>query len=74
MTETINLAAPRDLVEILTKRGANIEKIVQDALSREANQPTREELRRLILEAGEILQKVPEEAIVKAIRKSRDEH
>ena len=67
MTETVKIDAPRDLVERLSRRGADVEKIVRDALARE-------ELHRLAREASTILQKVPDDAIVEAIRKSRDEH
>ncbi|OGD47097.1 hypothetical protein A3K69_04625 [Candidatus Bathyarchaeota archaeon RBG_16_57_9] len=74
MTETIKIDAPRHLVEALNKRGADVEKIVLDALTREAQQADREELRRLAEEARAILQKVPDEAIVEAIRKSREQH
>ena len=73
MTETIKIDAPRHLVEALNKRGADVEKIVRDALTREAQQADREELRWLAEEARAILQKVPDEAIVEAVRKSRDE-
>ena len=74
MTETIKIDAPRDLVERLIRRGADIEKIIRDALTREAYQVDREELQRLAQEASTILQKIPDEAIVDAIRKSRDQH
>ena len=74
VTETVKIDAPRHLVEKLNKRGANIEKIIQDALTREAQQADREEPQELAREASEILQKVPDEAIVQAIRKTRDEH
>lgn len=74
VTDTIKIEAPRHLVERLTRRGANVEKIVRDALTREAEQVDREELQRLAEEASAILQKVPDEHIVEAIRKSRDQH
>lgn len=74
VTETVKIDAPRDLVERLSRRGADVEKIVRDALAREAEQADREELHRLAREASTILQKVPDDAIVEAIRKSRDEH
>ncbi len=74
VTETVKIDAPRDLVERLNRRGADVEKIVLNALTREDEQTDREELRRLAAEASAILQKIPDEAIVKAIRKSRDQH
>ena len=74
MTETIKIDAPRDLVERLTKQGADVEKIIRDALIREAEQADIQELQHLAEEASTILQKVPDEAIVEAIRKSRDQH
>lgn len=74
MTETIKIDAPRDLVERLTRQGADVEKIIRDALTREAEQTDLQELQRLADEASMILQKVSDEAIVEAIRKSRDQH
>jgi len=74
VAETIKIDAPRDLVERLTKQGADVEKIIRDALTREAEQADLQELQRLAEEASTILQKVSDEAIVEAIRKSRDEH
>ena len=74
MTETVKIDAPRHLVEQLNRRGADVEKIVRDALTREAKQADREELHQLAKEASTILQKISDEAIVQAIRKSRDEH
>ena len=74
MTETVKIDAPRDLVERLNRRGADVEKIVLKALTHEDERADREELRQLAAEASTILQKVPENAIVKAIRKSRDQH
>ncbi len=74
VTETVKIDAPRELVERLNRRGADVEKIVLNALTHEDEQANREELRQLAAEASTILQKVPEEAIVKAIRKSRDQH
>jgi len=74
VTETIKIDAPRDLVERLTKQGADVEKIIRDALIREAEQADIQELQHLAEEASTILQKVPDEAIVEAIRKSRDQH
>jgi precorrin-6B methylase 1 len=69
VTETVKIDAPRDLVERLNRRGADVEKIVLDALTHEDERADREELRRLAREASAILKKVPDEAIVKAIRK-----
>jgi hypothetical protein len=74
VTETVKIDAPRDLVERLNRRGADVEKIIRDALTQEAEQADRDELRCLAREASIILQKVPDEAIIKAIRTSRDEH
>ena len=74
VTETIKIDAPRDLVERLTRQGADVEKIIRDALTREAEQTDLQELKRLADEASMILQKVSDEAIVEAIRKSRDQH
>ena len=74
VTETIKIDAPRDLVERLTRQGADVNKIIRDALTREAEQADLQELQRLAEEASTILQKVSDEAIVEAIRKSRDQH
>lgn len=74
MTGTVKIDAPRHLVEALNKRGADIEEIIREALTREAQQADQTELRELAKEAAAILEKIPEEAIIEAIRKSRDQH
>lgn len=73
MTDTVKIEAPRNLVEKLRKHGVDVEKIVSEALIR-ADKANQEELKRSMDEASKILQKVSDEDIVKAIRKSRDEH
>jgi len=74
VAETIRIDVPRDLVERLARQGADVEKITRDTLTREAKKADLQELRRLAEEASMILQKVPDEAKVEAIRKSRDQH
>lgn len=74
MTETVKINAPRELVERLNKLGKNVEKIIAAALQKEADRLDREELNKHANEAKTILQNVPDKVIIRAIRKSREEH
>jgi len=70
----VKINAPRELVERLNRLGKNVEKIIADALRKEADRLDREELNKHANEAKAILQNVPDKVIIKAIRKSREAH
>lgn len=63
---------PTELKERLTKLGVNVSRTIREALEREAERLERERLRELSEEAGEMLQKIPTEEIMRSIRESRE--
>jgi post-segregation antitoxin (ccd killing protein) len=69
---TVTAKIPIELKKKLARLGVNVSGLTRKALEREAKRLERERLRRLAEEAGEILQKVPAEEIVKSIREDRD--
>ena len=73
-TETVKIDAPRDLVDRLTRRGADVDKIVAETLRKEADRLDEQSAERAADRISEILRDVPDAVIVAAIRKSRDEH
>jgi antitoxin CcdA len=69
---TITAKIPADLKKKLVKSGANVSAIVREALTLEAERLEREKLRKLVEEAGEILQKIPTDEFVEAVRAGRE--
>jgi len=74
MTEIVKIDAPREPVERLRRHGADVDKIVAETLQREADKLDEEKAKRAADRIREILRGVPDDVIVSAIRKSRDEH
>ena len=69
---TVTAKIPSELKEKLTKLGVNVSKLVREALQCEVERLERDRLRKLAEEAGEILQKIPVEEFVEAVRASRE--
>ena len=69
---TVTAKIPAELKKKLTKLGVNVSELTREALQREVERLERERLRRLAEEASKILQKVPAEEIVEAVRASRE--
>jgi post-segregation antitoxin (ccd killing protein) len=69
---TVSAKIPAELKKKLTKLGVNVSGLMREALRSEVERLERERLRKLAEEAGEILQKVPAEEIVEAVRASRE--
>jgi post-segregation antitoxin (ccd killing protein) len=69
---TVTAKIPSELKEKLTKLGVNVSELVREALRCEVERLERERLRKLAEEAGEILQKIPVEEFVEAVRAGRD--
>jgi post-segregation antitoxin (ccd killing protein) len=69
---TVTAKIPVELKEKLSKLGVNLSGLVREALEREAKRLEKERLRELAEEAGEILQKIPAEELVKAVREGRE--
>jgi post-segregation antitoxin (ccd killing protein) len=69
---TVTAKVPAELKKKLTKLGVNVSGLVRKALQLEVDRLERERLRKLAEEAGEILQKVPAQEIVEAVRAGRE--
>ncbi|MGD0407227.1 MAG: hypothetical protein ABSB10_11335 [Candidatus Bathyarchaeia archaeon] len=69
---TVTAKIPAELKKKLTKLGVNVSELTREALQREVERLERERLRNLCEEASKILQKVPVEEIVEAVRASRE--
>lgn len=69
---TISAKIPAELKKKLTKLEVNVSGLMREALQCEVERLEKENLRKLAEEAGEILQKIPPEEIVEAIRAGRE--
>ena len=69
---TVSAKIPAELKKKLTKLGVNVSGLMREALQSEVERLERERLRKLAEEAGGILQKIPVEEIVEAVRAGRE--
>jgi post-segregation antitoxin (ccd killing protein) len=74
VTETVKIDAPKESVERLRRHGADIDKLVAETLEKEADRLDESSAEQAADRISVILRDVPDEIIVAAIRKSRDEH
>jgi len=74
MGKQVNVSAkiPAELKKKLTQLKVNVSGLMREALISEVERLEKERLRKLAEEAGEILQKIPAEEIVEAVRASRE--
>ncbi|ADN50724.1 type II toxin-antitoxin system CcdA family antitoxin [Vulcanisaeta distributa] len=70
---TVSAKIKRELWEKLKKYNIPISDVIRRALEEEVRKAEEEELARALDEAGQILSKIPDEEIIKAVRLSRDE-
>jgi post-segregation antitoxin (ccd killing protein) len=69
---TVTAKIPVGLKERLNKLGVNMSGLIREALELEVERLERERLRKLAQEAGDILQKIPAEELVAAVRMGRE--
>ena len=69
---TVTAKIPAELKERLKRLGVNVSGLIREALDVEVKRLERERLRNLAEEASEILQKIPAEELVEAIRIGRE--
>ena len=69
---TISAKISAELKKKITKLEVNVSGLMREALQCEVERLEKERLRKLAEEAGEILQKIPPEEIVEAIRAGRE--
>lgn len=63
---------PSKLKERLNRLGLNVSGLIREALEVKVERLEKERLRNLAEEAGEILQKIPAEELIEAIRAGRE--
>jgi antitoxin CcdA len=73
MTEIVTVRVKKSLKEKARKYKVNVSKTVRAALEEEIRKREEEELSQALSDIKTILQKIPDEQIVKAIRESRDQ-
>jgi len=71
---TVTAKIKADLKERLNKLEVNVSELIREALELEVKRLEKERIRKLAEEAGAILQKIPAEELVKAIRVSREQN
>jgi len=69
---TVTAKIPEELKERLARLGVNVSGMIREALEREVKRVEKERLRELAEEAGEILQKIPAEELVRVVREGRE--
>jgi len=70
---TVSAKIRRDTYEKLKKYNISISKVIREALEREIERREKEELKKLLEEAGRILRKIPKKELMEAIRSTREE-
>jgi len=73
MTEIVTVRVKKTLKEKTRKYNIDVSKTVRAALEAEIKKHEQEELSQALSDIKIILQKIPDEEIVKAIRESRDQ-
>ena len=73
MSEVITVRVKKSLKEKIRKHRIDISRTVREALEDEVRKREKAELARALSEMKTILEKVPDDEIVKAIRESRDQ-
>jgi antitoxin CcdA len=72
-TETVTGKITPQQKEILQKHGVNISKLVREAVEQEVKRIKKEEQRKALKEASQVLKKIPPQELVKIIRENRDQ-
>jgi len=69
---TVTAKIPAELKERLKRLGVNVSELIRKTLELEVERLERERLRKMAEEAGEILQKIPAEELIEAVRMGRE--
>jgi len=73
MSVTITAKIPKELKEKIRRLNINASRVIREALEAEVRRREEEQLKALAREVSRILNKIPKEEIVRAIREARDE-
>jgi len=69
---TVTAKIPIELKERLKKLGVNVSGLIREVLEREVERLERERLEKAAEEAREILQKIPADELIRAVRIGRE--
>ncbi|OYT30837.1 MAG: hypothetical protein B6U94_05155 [Thermofilum sp. ex4484_79] len=69
---TVSAKIKKRIYEKLKAYNIPISKVIREALEKEVEKREEEELKKLLGEAGNILEKIPEQELVNAIRSTRE--
>ena len=73
MSELITVRVNKTLKEKIRKHKINVSKTVREALEDEVKKRENAELAQAVTQMKAVLQKIPDEELIKAIRESRDQ-
>jgi antitoxin CcdA len=73
MSEVITVRVKKTLKQKIRKHRINVSKTVREALEEEVKKRENAELSQAITQMKAVLEKIPDDEIVKAIRESRDQ-
>ena len=73
MSEAVTVRVDKTLKEKIKKYKISVSKITREALEEEIKKHERQELVNAVSEMKTLLNKIPDDEIVRAIRKSRDQ-
>ena len=73
MSEVVTVRVDKTLKKKIKKYRINVSKITREALEEEIKKHERQELANAVSEMKTLLNKIPDDEIVKAIRESRDQ-
>ena len=73
MSEILTVRVDKALKRKIKKYNLNVSKITRQAIEEEIKKRERQELTSAIMEMKTLLEKIPDQEIVKAIRDSRDQ-
>lgn len=73
MSEILTVRVDKALKAKIRKYKLNVSKITRQAIEEEIKKRERQELTETIIEMKALLEKIPDEEIVKAVRDSRDQ-
>ena len=73
MSEVVTVRVDKTLKEKIRKYKINVSKITREALEKEIKKHERQELANAVTEMKTMLNKIPDDEIVKTIRESRDQ-
>lgn len=72
MSDVITVRVDKETKSKIKKHRINVSETVRNALRKEIREKEEEELQRALKETGQILRKIPENEIIRAVRESRE--